>query len=190
MGSIYEHGVPPKSIRNITLSTHDWGRSDEWPDGSSEFVIRPDPGEIWVLRECYMKFSSGMDFGPDNNLIIEGGIDGMPSTIPITTYENVRDFIKRADDMKVVDLMAAGGGIIHPVVEVRLYFSEQVILWSSAGIVDGAPNVDVVGSPKLSSLSARLGDNSPFTMADDSSVPDLAVCRYFITAYEDQDYED
>jgi len=188
MGSIFDHGVSPESVGEVTLTTHDWGHSDEWSAvNDSTFSIQPGPGEVWVLNECLIRFSAGLDFGPDNSLIIEGNISGLPGSIPITAYTNVRDFAKRADDLKVIDFMADGGGIKHPIVEARLVFSEPVMLWSTAGMTEQGPKKDVLGHVKLGSLVARLNNHSPFTMESDNSVPDLAICRYFISIYQDPD---
>ena len=185
MGSIYAHGVPEKAIENVTLTTHDWGHVSSWTNGDSSFVIQPGSGEIWVLRECRMKFSSGMTFSQDQSLLIEAGIPGYGSSIPITSYTGVRDFIKRADDFSVIDFMSEYGDLTYPLVEARLYFSEQVILWDSSGLDNGIPRTDSLGQIKLGSLTARIANNQPFTMAHDQSSPDIAICRYFLTIYED-----
>jgi len=190
MSNIYARGVPERSLRNVTITTHDWGKSSTWTDGNSNFEIKPDPGEIWVLFECRLKFSSGMDFGPDNRLTINGIIDGLPTPIPITSYDNICDFMKRADRVDVYDLMADGGSITRPVSEISLYFSEHVVLWSSAGLGVNGPHVDMLGEPKLSRLLAGTANNQPFTIAKDGSQPEIAICRYFLSVHEDPDYID
>lgn len=187
MGSIYAHGVPERAIENITLTTHDWGNASEWQDGNSAFVLKPGPGEVWVLCECRMKFSAGMFFDPAQSLLIEGGIPGFEGIVPITSYQSVKDFVKRADDMSEIDFQTPFGDFTHSIIEARLYFSEQVILWSSARMSETGPNRDILGCLKLGSITARIANNQPFTMAEDGSPPEIAVCRYHLTIYQDPD---
>lgn len=186
MANIYAHGVPETILENVTLSTHDWGDSSSWVNGSGDsvFEIAPESGELMVLRECLIKFSSGMKFDNSNALVIEAKIEtgGDPIVVPITRYNGVADFIKRADRADVIDLMAEGGDIIHPVAIIRLFFAKQIILWST-------PGQDKLGETKLQSLIARIDNNQPFEMYDGSQ-PEIAICRYFMTRHSEADVLD
>jgi hypothetical protein len=183
MANIYAHGVPETIIENVTLSTHDWGDPSSWSNGpgDSTFEISPESGELMVLRECLIKFSAGIKFDIDNALVIEAKIEtgGGQVIVPITRYNGVADFIKRADRADVIDLMAEGGDITKPVVIIRLFFAKQIILWST-------PGKDSLGDTKLQSLIARIDNNEPFQMFDGGQ-PEIAICRYFMTRHSESD---
>jgi hypothetical protein len=183
MANIYAHGVPETIIENVTLSTHNWGDPASWVNGTedSTFEISPESGELMVLRECLIKFSSGMKFDSSNALVIEAKIEtgGDPIVVPITRYNGVSDFIKRADRVEIIDLMADGGDITHPIAIIRLFFAKQIILWST-------PGQDKLGETKFQSLVARIDNHQPFKMHDNAQ-PEIAICRYFMTRHSEAD---
>jgi hypothetical protein len=148
-----------------------------------------------VLRECLVKFTTGLTFDYDSRFIVEVRINtsGGPIVIPITEYHSAKDFIKRADKIEIIDPLTTTGDLQKAVITSRLYFSQQVILWDSGGETTEDPKVniggvyvaaDLLGLPKFNSLVARINGNSPYLLGD-SSTPEMVMCRYFLTTHND-----
>lgn len=183
------NGLPSSAIGNDTITTHSWAHTSEWSaPNESKYEIIPAAGKAIVLSGVLIRFSEGMIAPANNEHILEYILEGWQySPYKITGYPSLRSLFSRADIIDRSDYQGTGGDISKPIISLKYDFSRPIVLWSSGGVVGGAPKLDAQGQPRFQKLRVRLAANEPYKDTNGDPV-EMACSRYFATIYNDPYY--
>jgi hypothetical protein len=186
-------GLPPNVKGFDTITSHSWTNVSDWPEEGdppvkkSKWILSPDDGEAMVLSGVVIKCSAGIVVG--SSMLIQGVIDDAIPPITVAEYKSLPHFLSRSDKTSYLPIVDCGGQLRKPVIEMVFNFSQHLFLWSSAGLAGtpSQPKLDKLGIVKFRRMIARIANDSPYRMQDDSEA-EIGASRYFAAIYSDPDF--
>jgi hypothetical protein len=178
-----------------TISAHPWHRNNEWELGVSDslWTLKPDPGQVYISTECYIQMSADILITPENAMVIDAYLDNGILAKEVIRFKNFDELLLRSTEVILYEPqnIAEGSSLSGGWYKCIIPFASEVVLWSSAGIIDPGPplsiQTDNTGAPKLAYMTARIDNHQPYKNGGGVLV-ETAWSRYFVHIYEDPDY--
>ena len=177
------NGLPDNPLYFDEISSHDFCRNDEWSEGTSDstWTLEPAAGMAIKITSVIIRFSEHVKIHSGGSFLVSFYVTGNSTPVYQIEYANIRDFIKRACDVKVIPING-GGDVTEPVLETSMDFAKPPTLWSSTGN-------DALNIPKFNRMELTIEDDSPYKQSDGTTAAEMAVSRYECEYYTDPDYE-
>jgi len=177
------NGLPDSPLYFDEISSHDFCRSDEWDNGSSDssWTLEPSSGQAIKITSATIRFSDHLKLHSGGSFKVCFYVTGNSTPVYVIEYKNKRDFLKRACEVKIIDING-GGDITSPVLETVMDFARPPVLWSSTGN-------DALGIAKFNKMVLIVDDNVPYKQDDGTTPAEMAISRYECEYYVDPDYE-
>lgn len=173
------NGLPDNPLYFDEISSHDFARSDEWVVSTSDstWTLEPPADQAIKITSVSIRFSEKLVVHSGGSFLIKFWMDGEAEPTYTITYDNKRDFVKRASEIRVLP-MAGDGDINTSVVDFIMDFAKPPVLWSTTG-------TDAQNQPKFNKMTLEIADDAPYKQADGTTPAQMAVSRYECEYYSD-----
>jgi hypothetical protein len=191
-------------LRTDTVSAHPWHRPNEWQlkptggwvnpptDYNSTWELKPIAGEVYIITACQIQISADVMVDLSNAMQVHAVIQNPIPPIYITQFAHFDELLNRASEVFYYPVFGIGEGaeITKPFYRSVIPFSQQIILWSTAGInlSNGQPHKNSLGIVKFRSMTAKIANHRPY-LDSSGSVAQTIWSRYFVDVYKDPDYK-
>jgi len=130
-------GLPVGALKFDTVGTHDFTDSSTWviSPSDSTWKLQPEDGQAMRLIEAQIDFSMDLLLPPSGQeMYVKFWIKGDPNDICVKTitYANMKDWMSRASEKKIIEYSGPPGGLITGnILQLNIVFSDPPELWCS-----------------------------------------------------------